>query len=85
MPCTDDLAVEQGIGRAEISRAHECQSKVNDWCSPFCQCACCAGFTFTFHSLPAIPSAPAADIQHAEHYISSIRSVSLPVWQPPQL
>jgi len=85
MPCTDAFAMGSGNGKAEVSQSHGCQDPQDDLCSPFCQCGCCTGFAFMFHPSPAITPLPKVDPKHAEFYLSYIRSVSLPIWQPPQL
>ena len=85
MPCTDCFAMKPGNDRAVITSSHGHQGTQDDWCSPFCLCSCCAGFAFTAYSVPLIIPVSAVCVRHSAFYHSSIRSVSLPVWQPPQL
>ncbi|MDO6430377.1 hypothetical protein Q4E93_07260 [Flavitalea sp. BT771] len=85
MPCDDAFAMHDNA-KAAVSRAHNCPgTPQNDACSPFCQCACCAGFTIIFHSIPPIAPAPQICTGYTDFYLSDIREISLPVWQPPQL
>lgn len=85
MPCNDAFVMHNSV-KAEITKAHNCPgTPQNDACSPFCQCVCCAGFTLNFHSVPSIVSAPQMRVGYSEFYLSDIREIALPIWQPPQL
>jgi hypothetical protein len=92
LPCTDvEPGAEQAMTTAVIQATqHGCGSSQGgvDWCSPLCQCHCCAGF--------ALPTAPvvAFAVQPAVQY-SVRRFAAQPVpavptrapvapWQPPQ-
>jgi len=85
MPCADGFAMSSGKAKAEITKGHQGRGVQDDVCSPFCLCACCAGFSLIFHSLPSIAPAPVVCAQYTDFYLSDIRRVSLPIWQPPQL
>ncbi len=86
MPCTDAVfAMNAGKVRTEITKAPVQQHDYTDSCSPFCQCTCCAGFTFngSFYSL-TIP----VNFTSSSYTVYSKRDIveiSLPIWQPPQL
>ena len=85
MPCTDVFANKPVKASAEITKTRESKEANNECCSPFCQCACCAGFTFTFYPVPSITPVPEVCPQYTELNTRSIIEVSLPIWQPPQL
>ena len=84
MPCTDVFAMSSGKAKVEIANGHGARGAQDDACSPFCLCACCAGFSLIFHSLPSIAPAPVVCAEYIEFYLSDIREMSLPIWQPPQ-
>jgi len=87
LPCVDDvLATNACKGKAEIVTQHNQNDQDHsDSCSPFCQCACCAGFSFN-HSFPAlnIPSITFCK-DFASYFPENIMEISLPVWEPPRL
>lgn len=93
LPCADvEPCAERATTTAAIIRAahHDCGSSQGgvDWCSPLCQCHCCAGF--------ALPTAPAvAFAARPGVRYSALRFAAQPVpavptrapvtpWQPPQ-
>lgn len=90
IPC-NDVCGENGTkdtGRVvtiSTSDEHPC-SGVVDLCSPFCHCACCAGFSIIKNKVEIVLK-PYFQFKHS--YASCIPSevieISLPVWQPPQL
>jgi hypothetical protein len=84
MPCGDAQKVMVKKATRELAQAPHTQEH-EDYCSPFCHCACCAGFSIN-HQVAVLsqPWSPFAAL-HASRYIESIREVSIPVWQPPQL
>lgn len=86
MPCTDTFAMTTRKAKTEITKSPASHNQPSDACSPFCQCACCAGFS-VYHSLNRFAIIEVMVInQHYSSYLpSEIIEVSLPVWQPPQL
>lgn len=57
-----------------------------DLCSPFCHCACCAGFSIM--QTPAILPQRievATSSLYVDFSSAEVIEISLPVWQPPQL
>ena len=86
MPCTDVFALTSGKATMEITKSPASSGGRSDSCSPFCQCACCAGFS-VYHSLNLFPVIIPITINlHYYSYLpSEIIQVSLPIWQPPQL
>lgn len=87
MPCADkEAAVTKATKSIETVKAlHHQGCPLNDACSPFCQCSCCAGFSIN-HSIVAIP---VLNVQQAipitKYFKSGITTLALPIWQPPQL
>lgn len=85
LPCTDKNSLGKSA-KASIVKATHPQDNADDDCSPFCQCSCCANFSI--HNQPSTSLAVPFPFQGAKAagYLSShLYSVSLPVWQPPQL
>jgi len=88
LPCADEaFAMDTGKVKVEIVKKNSQQQEQNhkDACSPFCQCACCTGFSMNYtlafaSSLPII-----CKKQFACHLPATTVKISLPIWQPPQL
>lgn len=86
MPCADGaIAMNKSEIKTEISKAiHQHDVPNHDICSPFCQCARCAGFTIThFPSSFVIPVT--VNKQISSFLPSEIIDITLPILQPPQL
>ena len=92
LPCADvEPGTEQTTATTVIRAVHYDGSSSQggiDWCSPLCQCHCCAGFALPTTPVVAFAARPAA------HY-SALRFAAQPVpavptratvapWQPPQ-
>lgn len=88
LPCADD-AFSMSIGEAKtelVKRAtQENDQDHNDTCSPFCQCACCAGFSLG-HGVTSI-STPFfyGDKSYIFYLPENLLEISAPIWQPPKL
>ena len=91
LPCADEVqtCVEPAPASVSAASHSDCgRNALGDWCSPLCQCHCCAGAVL----------APVKPVQLAllapEHWATSPRhgvllvAASTPalgaVWQPPQ-
>ncbi len=86
MPCADSAAAVHVSNRVEISAGHnDSNPSDEDLCSPFCICTCCAGFAFapTSHLIECIK--PLNSLNTLLYINANIASISLPIWQPPQL
>lgn len=84
MPCADADAFASK-DHVELTTSSEQGAEHTDICSPFCICTCCAGFSAT-HTFTGIKTfIPQQGACHIAYYIASLRKVSLPIWQPPQL
>ncbi|MBL7736098.1 MAG: hypothetical protein JNL51_11620 [Chitinophagaceae bacterium] len=56
-----------------------------DFCSPLCICSCCSVVT-QYNPSPSVEIVSFENhIQHLSFYSGSLISISLPIWQPPQL
>ncbi|NTS40758.1 MAG: hypothetical protein EOO06_14395 [Chitinophagaceae bacterium] len=87
LPCSDtDFGWSKGNVKTELSEAsHQQDKEKGDDCSPFCQCACCAGFSIN-HCIAAIGLVSEhASKAYTEHLPSETIDIPLPIWQPPQL
>lgn len=89
VPCADGaICIDQTNTKKEIRKTTPQEShSEKDHCSPFCQCACC-GVQFSIVE-PYIKShilvIPTVKKSYSSFYSSSVKGISLPVWQPPQL
>ncbi|MES1197782.1 MAG: DUF6660 family protein [Chitinophagaceae bacterium] len=86
-PCVDDeLNIKASKIKTEITKQHNEQKdqEHNDACSPFCQCACCAGLSI--NNFFAGASSPALiDCKLYTSYLpESIIKISSSIWRPPQ-
>ena len=87
LPCTDDvLALNAGKTKTKIINQHSHDKQDhNDACSPFCQCACCPGFSVN-HSFSSVNVPDIVCCKNFASYLpENIIEVSLPVWEPPRM
>jgi hypothetical protein len=85
VPCADAQELANGVQAKETSKTHSKQAGHQESCSPFCHCACCAGFSITHEFAEVISQPLIHSTQYNSSYIPEILDISLPVWQPPQL
>jgi len=87
LPCSDAYAaLDSDKVKTEISKDvdHQEQSESDD-CSPFCQCACCAGFSVN-HFVSSVNFVPPYNkMAHSAYLPSNAIEIVLPIWQPPKL
>lgn len=86
MPCADSGIISDRsilvLGRADN---HQKESDHTDDCAPFCHCTCCAGFSVN-HTIANVQTTPFRYNRSLfSIYSFNLLSISLPVWQPPQL
>ncbi len=86
LPCGDvnTIVVKEGKATYELSKCAD-GDKHEDDCSPFCHCSCCAGYSIHHQVAVLQQSCPPSAFLHNSRYIQTIREVSIPIWQPPQL
>lgn len=87
IPCADGISISKADGtQSEIIKNQQQQQEDHeDACSPFCHCACCAGFTIN-HSIALIPVIKIFSNNKANSFLpSTVVEIALPIWQPPQL
>jgi len=91
LPCADDVQVCVEQAQASISAAShsDCgRNALGDWCSPLCQCHCCAGAVVTLFEAAKLafprPVQWAAGPRHAPLVVAAPTRVAAAVWQPPQ-
>jgi len=87
MPCSDVTAA--GLSKAaktEVTKSDNTRDNDhNEACSPFCHCACCAGFSIS-HSLPTFGTIYIRPVRLFSSYLpDNLISISLPIWQPPKI
>ncbi|MFN4248547.1 MAG: DUF6660 family protein [Flavipsychrobacter sp.] len=91
LPCADMGAmpitkVDNSSLLTKPVKEHSDNHKEVDLCSPFCHCACCAGFSIIYSSV-VIPDRIQIVVPplHTDFISSDVIEISLPIWQPPQL
>jgi hypothetical protein len=91
MPCTDEVEVCMAQAQTTISATphSDCGNNgLGDWCSPLCQCHCCAGAVLApIKPVQLAMSAPeqwTAGLRHRVLLVAAPTSALGDVWQPPQ-
>jgi len=85
MPCADaGAAIKDSKAKTELTKTADQQDHDDsDSCSPFCHCACCAGFSIN-HTVAALSKVPAYSESHKTSYLpSEVIEIVSPIWQPP--
>jgi len=84
LPCADSFAISGEKAKTELTTQHQGDDH-NDTCSPFCHCACCAGFSIN-HAISSLSSSPLIASKNFYSYLpDNLIEISLPIWQPPKL
>ena len=85
--CSDVHAASGGVTTIMEAPAHHQDAGHTDCCSPFCQCACCAG-AIVPQSIAALPEPQAPTFierVYTSHPSATLSQRAVPIWQPPQL
>ncbi len=87
MPCTDGANAINGKAKQEVVKASHQQDSHSktDACSPFCSCSCCSGTPIPQVLGKLTLVKPELIKNYSPFYLSSIKGISLAIWQPPQL
>ena len=92
LPCTDEakVCVEQTQTSFIAAPHSDCgRNELGDWCSPLCQCQCCAGALAVPLAVVPLVFAPSvsewvAGPRHAPLVVAAPTHRASAVWQPPQ-
>jgi len=87
MPCADSqvLSAKEGAKTELVKTGKQQDNPIQDDCSPFCQCSCCAGFSIN-HFIASVTTTPHLLVNPTSSFLPlEVIEVSLPIWQPPQL
>lgn len=87
IPCADNDAMLSKEGaKTELAKsANQQDNPIQDDCSPFCQCSCCAGFSIN-HFNAVLTHTPEYDSNPTSNFLPSVvMGIASPIWQPPQL
>ncbi|GAA4388536.1 hypothetical protein GCM10023186_35150 [Hymenobacter koreensis] len=89
LPCADEVPTPaDGVQTyVEAPQHNTADHGVADWCSPLCQCHCCAGTSLPSGSVVALPAqggAYAAAPRFARLTPPPVPERSGSIWQPPQ-
>jgi hypothetical protein len=86
MPCTDGIKAMDSKAKQEVAKtSHQQEHPKTDACSPLCSCSCCSGTPIPQALSKLTIFKPELTQQYSSFYSSSIKGISLPIWQPPQL
>lgn len=87
MPCTDGANAMNGKTKQETVKASHQQDShsQSDACSPFCSCSCCSGTPIPQVLGKLTLVTPEIINSYCSFYSSSVKGISLAIWQPPQL
>lgn len=88
-PCGDaksmTMNVKEPITQDLHSSPDDHKDSHQDNCSPLCICSCCS-VASVFNPLISVEVSPVENhISHESRYTGALISISLPIWQPPQL
>lgn len=86
MPCADGASATKGSKTTVVAMKTDNSGGEtgDDNCSPFCQCACCAGFSIS-HPVANLEFAVIHSTLHFSFFSSTnVAGIALPVWQPPK-
>lgn len=86
IPCADGVFANDANKQTSIIKdSHEQDHDMDDDCSPFCHCSCCAGFSVN-HTLATVTTITLFLESPETNFLSSeVIAIALPIWQPPQL
>ncbi|RYY49997.1 MAG: hypothetical protein EOO06_05325 [Chitinophagaceae bacterium] len=87
MPCADGASAMQGKKVTVVTLKKDVSNNEtgDDNCSPFCQCACCAGFSIS-HPITSVEFVLTHSTSRFFPFSSNyVTGIALPIWQPPQL
>jgi hypothetical protein len=85
MPCTDGANAMDKAKQEVVKASHQQDHPKTDACSPFCSCSCCSGTPIPKVLGKLILVKLEFKKEYNYFYSSSIKGISLPIWQPPQL
>ena len=89
LPCGDHSVQSQIYMNSDNTISASDQPTKNfhlDFCSPFCSCSCCSTIIVSSKIAAINLKTEPFVISYTDGYrITSIMSVALPIWQPPQL
>ena len=89
LPCADKAAVPMDNARTYVSASHESDAAHSrtDWCTPLCQCHCCAGTSLPTRTdvvLTGPMTASPLAARFARLAPPAARQRAGSIWQPPQ-
>jgi hypothetical protein len=91
LPCGDAKAMTMNVNEPttqglNTNTREQHDTEHQDNCPPQCICNCCSVTSFFHYSTITVAATPIENqINHVSRYSGSLISLSLPVWQPPQL
>lgn len=87
MPCADAAVLKKGSKQKSenVNKTEQQNHDDTDECSPFCHCACCAGFSIN-HTVAVLSKVPAYSENHKTSFLPlEVIEIVSPIWQPPRL
>lgn len=78
MPCVDIGAGKQAC-KYVLAKEKKQNNPLNDNCSPFCLCNCCAGFS-VYHQIITVPVLPSTPTKHnSKNHFNAVIKVAIPI------
>ncbi|HEY0272806.1 MAG TPA: DUF6660 family protein, partial [Chitinophaga sp.] len=80
MPCGDITPLRTGAAIPVLTQDGDAHHPAQDNCSPFCQCNCCAGFSFRFQPVKiTIAVIVPPRVSYSLYRIPAPQSLPLPI------
>jgi hypothetical protein len=86
-PC-EDLPLNMKAEKSKMAlakKSSQSHQESSDACSPFCSCSCCSTHPCPPPFTNVIDNVSEAKIRYSTYCLGPLITVSLPIWQPPQL
>ncbi len=91
MPCADDVVVCAAPAQTTMQATphSDCSDHgLGDWCSPLCQCHCCAGAVLApikpVQLAITVPEQWTTGLRHGTMLVAAPTRSTADVWQPPR-
>jgi len=85
IPCTDGNASETHDKIAFAAQDTQHENDHEDNCSPFCQCACCFGFSISHDATVSSGITMNSGSEFGCYLPENLLEISRPIWQPPKI
>lgn len=84
-PCEDNISYKSTTATLLSASSDHPDHPLDDSCSPFCACACCHTPSFIKQAIANPHISLVVTKKYSDMFSGNVASVSLAIWQPPQL